>query len=311
MLSDKKKNTEDSYTLDELETEINSLSDNDGKTVTFVNLDSSNRQHIEVYQAAKSWSQNGDKDLIIQAKYPTLHFYIQSSEGYIPGTLDHESPIDLSTLTGNITISASTGSLNISDGRQLVDMSKYMKNNPSAVVDHRFTNTTKEYFKSVKPTSLNNAFYYIYIDPSEFTYLNLLDTSECTDFSHFVWFFPDETSSILNLSALNTKNGINFNECILPHNESGRYDYIIDISSWDTSKATNLTNFLTSEVMNGTLTLKGIIDMSSATNYTLLVNNVVAKYISEPIKLKNVPSDFDYKKAGFVSEDQFQILSHR
>ena len=319
MLSDKKKNAEASYTLDELETEINSLSGPEGKTVTFRNLDSTGKQHIEVIQPQLSWSQNNGNDLSITSKYPTINFWVSSSEGYVPGTLDHESPLDLSTISDDMVITASTGYMQ-SGEKQLVDMSNWYNNNKDTAFDSdgNFTNATLDYFKSVKPTSLNHAFTLYRNLNKNILNLNLLDTSECTNFNTFLYAYSDadqdKSSIIVNLSSLNTSNVTNFNYC-LNFSSFSFGSLVIDISSWDTSKGENFKNFLYFFTSRGnTLTVKGIIDLSGDKttydgSFNKFTNNTTS--LTEPIKFKNVPSDFDWQKMGFTSDDQFQILSYR
>lgn len=313
MLSDKKKNaTSETYTLDELETEINSLSGPEGKTVTFRNLDSSGGQHIEVVQPSQSWSQDGSTDLSITAKFPTINFWVQGHARYVPGELDVQSPLDLSTVTEDTIITASTGYTQpTGEDKELVDMSYWCKNNRDMIQNGYFTDATKEYFKTVKPTSLKYFFGGNNIMINNLEVLNILDTSACTDFSR-VFYLSFTTRGIVNLSGLNTSNCTNFNYCLYYLGFNNAKNGIIDITSWDTSKGTSFISFLMCPNLE-CLTFKGIIDLSSASTYTNLIaiGDTTIHSLFEPIKLKNVPLDFNYKKAGFTSEDQFQILSHR
>ena len=329
MLSGKKKNAAGkTYTLDELETEINSLSGPEGKTVTFRNLDSTGKQHIEVFQPSLSWSQNNGNDLSITSKYPTINFWVSSSEGYVPGTLDHESPLDLSTIQDDMVITASTGYMQ-SGEKQLVDMSNWNDNNEDTAFDseHNFTNATLEYFKSIKPTSLNNAFKFNYVNSiKSIGYLNLLDTSECVSFNHFLYInFLDITSQntifIHNLSGLNTSKVTDFRSCFRIEYDT-KIEAIIDISGWDTSKGENFQNFISiNNKMIKSIEIKGIIDLvSDKTSYNYSSGNYfigngffdgAGDLLASPIKFKNVPSDFNWQAMGFTSEDQFQILSYR
>ena len=308
------------YTLDELETEINSLFSSIGHSITFRNLDSTGKQHIQVSQSGKVYSQTNNEDIVIPATFPTLNFWIQSSAGYIPGSLSQNSPIDMSTLEENIIITASTGYAN-SGEKQLVDMSDYTRNNEDCMDSkYNFTDATLSYFKSVKPTSLNRAFD-TSVAPSSLIHLNLLDVSECTDFSNnTIWFYPEKNYPILNLSSWDTSKGKTFNDCITIFGDLGNknreFDAIIDISSWNTSNATDLSNMIAFSYIDGinTISIYATIDMNSCTDYHNMIrigsgNN--DRVSGPPIKLKNVPSDFNYTRAGFTSEDQFQILSHR
>lgn len=315
-----KKNTEASYTLDELETEINSLSGSVGHSVTFRNLDSTGKQHIQVSQSGRVYSQTNNEDIVIPATFPTLNFWIQSSAGYMPGSLSQTSPIDMSTLEENIIITASTGYTN-SGEKQLVDMSDYIRNNEDCMDSkYNFTDATLSYFKSVKPTSLKRAFDDS-VAPSSLIHLNLLDVSECTDFSNnMIWFYPEKDYSVLNLSSWDTSKGKTFEYCITIYGDLGNknreFDAIIDISSWDTSNATNLHNLIVFGYIDGinTISIYATIDMKSCTDYRNMIyigSENTDRVSGPPIKLKNVPSDFNYQTAGFTSEDQFQILSHR
>lgn len=320
MLSDKKKNaTSETYTLDELETEINSLSGPEGKTVTFRNLDSTGKQHIEVFQPSLSWSQDNGNDLSITSKYPTINFWVSSSEGYVPGTLDHESPLDLSTISDDMIITASTGYIQ-SGEKQLVDMSNwYSTNKDTAFDDYNLTNATLEYFKSVKPTSLKKAFTFYRNLNKNILNLNLLDTSECVNFNTFLYVYSDigqdNSSIIVNLSGLNTSNATDFGWC-LNFSSFSFGSLVIDISSWNTEKGENFNHFLYFFSSGGNdLTVKGIIDLSSdKTTYGGYFDKFIygnGALLTEPIKFKNAPSDFNWQNMGFTSEDQFQILSYR
>ena len=216
-------------------------------------------------------------------------------------------------------ITASTGYMQ-SGEKQLVDMSNwYSKNKDTAFNDYNLTNATLEYFKSVKPTSLKKAFEFRRNLNKNILSLNLLDTSECVNFNTFLYVYSDlgqdNSSIIVNLSSLNTSNVTNFEYC-LSFSSFSFGSLVIDISSWNTEKGENFSNFLYFFTCGGNdLTVKGIIDLSSDKttydgNFYKFINGNRTQ-LTEPIKLKNVPSDFNWKKAGFTSEDQFQILSYR
>ena len=226
-----KKNESTQYTLEEMKSEIDSLSSLQGKTVKFVNLDESGSQSIVAYRyytAQNDYRESGSTLEITEDPEQYLAFYLSSNHtNYILGSLDTTSPIKFSEIEDGITITASPGYLYTSEDRQLVDMSNYHNNNNIYNDDRSaFSNTAIEYFKSVKPTSLNNAFAYVYLDDSSGLYF--LDTSECTDFREA---FNNFECPILNLSTFDVSKGESFFECFT---FAGIYDVptVIDISNW-------------------------------------------------------------------------------
>lgn len=215
-----------------MKSEIDSLSSLQGKTVKFVNLDESGSQSIVAYRyytAQNDYRESGSTLEITEDPEQYLAFYLSSNHtNYILGSLDTTSPIKFSEIEDGITITASPGYLYTSEDRQLVDMSNYHNNNNIYNDDRSaFSNTAIEYFKSVKPTSLNNAFAYVYLDDSSGLYF--LDTSECTDFREA---FSSFECPILNLSTFDVSKGESFFECFTL---AGIYDdvpTVIDISNW-------------------------------------------------------------------------------
>lgn len=322
MLSDKKKNTEASYTLDELETEINSLSGPEGKTVTFRNL-GNNSQKIVVYQPSQTFTEIPGQEFTITAKYPKIVAHIRSSIGYYPGELDGGPEIDLSTLDSDVIITASSGYSTVNPNRQIVDMTDWYSNNNSCISNGYFTESTKDFFKSTKPSSFKKAFEYMNGDTIyDYTPLNLLDMSNCTSLNTGIEFNCVNTS-ILNLSSWDTSNVTDFYGAIsIFAGWSGKIasDIVtIDINGWDFSKATNIEFMINYAVVNNInaiseIFIDGIIDFINNPSYRNMLGTspaYVCNKIKSPIKLKNVPSDFNYQTAGFTSEDQFQILSYR
>ena len=244
---------------------------------------------------------------------------MSSHAGYVPGELDHTSPLDLSTLEGDVTITAQAGYINPTEGRQLVDMSNWCENNPDMIVGRRFTEAAKEYFKTVKPTTLNG-----FINAGkalvDATPINLLDTSECTSFNGAFLIRSEsinEKKNInINLTGLITSNVTDMTNAFGYSSENGLDNAFIDISGWDTSKVKKINNIFFLIYQAKSVLIKGIIDLSSVVPgvnaYNLFSNyNQTSSVFVEPIKLKNVPSDIDWQNMGFTSEDQFQILSYR
>ena len=224
-----KKNESTQYTLEEMKSEIDSLSSLQGKTVKFVNLDESGSQSIVAYRyytVKNDYRESGSTLEITEDPEQYLAFYLSSNHtNYILGSLDTTSPIKFSEIEDGITITASPGYLYASGDRQLVDMSNYCGNNNFYNDDRSaFSNTAIEYFKSVKPTSLNKAFIDVHLDYSSGLYF--LDTSECTDFGEA---FSSFNSPILNLSTFDVSKGESFYKCF---SYAGDNDVVIDISNW-------------------------------------------------------------------------------
>ena len=76
----------------------------------------------------------------------------------------------------------------------------------------------------------------------------------------------------------------------------------LDISNWDTSKVTNMNSMFYN--CGALLTIKGIIDMKSCTEYKYMFKGC---YIRTVVKIKNPPADFE-TKCG-LRKDQYEIVS--
>lgn len=226
-----KKNESTQYTLEEMKSEIDSLSSLQGKTVKFVNLDESGSQSIVAYRyytAQNDYRESGSTLEITEDPEQYLAFYLSSNHtNYILGSLDTTSPIKFSEIEGGITITASPGYLHTSGDRQLVDMSEYYQNNNLYNDDgSAFSNTAIEYFKSVKPTSLYYAFQDTILNDSSGLYF--LDTSECTNFESTFAYFD---CPILNLSTFDVSKGESFFGCFMSAGDDD-VPAVIDISNW-------------------------------------------------------------------------------
>lgn len=245
-----KKNESTQYTLDEMKSAVDSLSSPQGKTIIFRNLDESGGQKFIVTKTlADSELEGSSQDLVVDPPDIKYNFYLRCHTGYIPGTIDHETPINYNDLGDGEIITAQPGYLASSTDRQLVDMTDYYTNNKANCLNNQqdfFSNDAVDYFKTIKPTSLNNAFKGLTLNYSENTkkmrdVFLLLDTSECTDFSYAfadlnIKNYQNSTDPmVINLTGLNVSKSINFSYTLSSMNTH----LIVDITGWDTSNCTN------------------------------------------------------------------------
>lgn len=244
-----KKNESTQYTLDEMKSEIDTLSSPQGKTITFRNLDESGGQKFIVTKTlADSELEGSSQDLVVDPPDIKYNFYLRCQSGYYPGNIDHDSPINYNDFVNNEIVTAQPGYVITSDGRQLVDMSNYLTDNPD-MFDNNFhiTEFTKDYFKSVSPTNLTNAFSGRYLPGPTYEYIDyntfmLLDMSHCASLEGSFLNFGSSYSYkqiILNLSGWDIKNVTNINKCF-----GNLYWTELDITGWDTSSVTSANNFL-------------------------------------------------------------------
>ena len=244
MPSDKKKNESSSikYTPQELVDQVKSLTGPSGKSVIFRNLDSSGGQHFEVRltpYGGDSFSQTTDGgDLTIKAQLPVASYWMRAHAGYVPGEFDIKPPLNMNDIEEDTIVTAETGYLQSSlPEKELVDMSNYYSKNKDCISNGRFTDTAKSYFKTIKPTSLSNAFYQANYAIDAYPLL-LLDTSECTTMEYCFYYMFRSTSSklILNLSSWDTINVISMSYMF-----SGCSSLTsLDVSSFNTSNVTNM-----------------------------------------------------------------------
>lgn len=226
ILSDKKKNESTQYTLDEMKSEIDSLSSPQGKTIIFRNLDESGGQKFIVTKTmTDSELEGSSQDLVVDPPNIKYNFYLRCHPGYIPGEIDHVSPVNYNDLEDGHVITAQPGYLASSTERQLVDMTEYLTINFSTATEpvsqysnrYRFTQSAIDYFKTVKPTNLHRGLASNSLFQTDTSVFNLLDTSECT----------------------------NFNSCfagLALYDLSGEYNTYanLNLSNWDMSKATDI-----------------------------------------------------------------------
>ena len=202
------------YTPQEIVDQVKSLTGPSGKSVIFRNLDSSGGQHFEVRltpYGGDSFSQTTDGgDLTIKAQLPVASYWMRAHAGYVPGEFDIKPPLNMNDIEEDTIVTAETGYLQSSlPEKELVDMSNYYSKNKDCISNGRFTDTAKSYFKTIKPTSLSNAFYQANYAIDAYPLL-LLDTSECTTMEYCFYYMFRSTSSklILNLSSWDTINVI-------------------------------------------------------------------------------------------------------
>ena len=230
------------YTPQELVDQVKSLTGPSGKSVIFRNLDSSGGQHFEVRltpYGGDSFSQTTDGgDLTIKAQLPVASYWMRAHAGYVPGEFDIKPPLNMNDIEEDTIVTAETGYLQSSlPEKELVDMSNYYSKNKDCISNGRFTDTAKSYFKTIKPTSLSNAFYQANYAIDAYPLL-LLDTSECTTMEYCFYYMFRSTSSklILNLSSWDTINVISMSYMF-----SGCSSLTsLDVSSFNTSNVTNM-----------------------------------------------------------------------
>ena len=280
-LSDKKKNESTQYTLDEMKSEIDSLSSPQGKTITFRNLDESGGQKFIVTKTmTDSELEGSSQDLIVDPPNIKYNFYLRCHAGYIPGEIDHVSPVNYNDLADREVITAQPGYLASSTERQLVDMTEYLTTNFSTATEpvsqysnrYRFTQSTIDYFKTVKPTNLHRGLASNSLFQTDTSVFNLLDTSECTNFSGCfagltLYDLSGEYNTYANLNLSNwdmskaTDIGFMFNN----------FDCnILDISNWDISSVIEVGSLFYSAKINTIIGLDKL-DVSKLTSLSTML----------------------------------------
>ena len=246
--SDKKKNESSSttYTPQELVEEVQNLTGPEGKSVIFRNLDSSGGQHFEVRltpYGGNEFSQTTDGgDLTIKAQLPVANYWMRSHAGYVPGELDVLPPLNMNNIKEDYVVTAKTGYFQSSlPDKQSVDMSNYYDNNLDCINSstHYFIDTAKEYFKTIKPTSMYQAFQECIYSEDNYPFL-LIDTSECTTMERCFYnshLGANSTADkVLNLSSWDTTKvstmSYMFNKCTSLTT--------LDVSSFNTSNVSNM-----------------------------------------------------------------------
>ena len=294
--SDKKKNESTQYTLDEMKSEIDSLSSPQGKTIIFRNLDESGNQSFVVQRVYKTdsgyrFTENSD---VQEDPQQYLYFFLSSNHvNYIPGTIDTPSPIKFSDIEDGLVITAQPGYLYTTEERQLVDMTEYYMNNSNVTIydkttdNYRFSDTAIEYFKSVKPTSLQNAFGAITLDDGSGFWF--LDTSECTNFNTT---FENMSSSsdkdfYINLSMLDVSNGEDFSSCFSFIGQIDEdYGAILDISNWK-FKENAILNEMFYRALLSHLIMNNV-DVSKISNFDRIFYNLTdGRRVIEILDLKD------------------------
>ena len=245
IIRQKKNTVGETYTPQEIVQEVRNLSGPSGKSVIFRNLDSSGGQHFEVRltpYGGNEFSQTTDGgDLTIKAQLPVANYWMRSHAGYVPGELDVLPPLNMNDIKEDYVVTAKTGYFQSSlPDKQSVDMSNYYDNNRDCINSstHYFTDTAKEYFKTIKPTSMYRAFYQANFVRDTYPLL-LIDTSDCTSMEEcFYYMFKSNGTEILNLTSWDTSNVIDmssmFSGCSLLTS--------LDLSSFNTSSVTDMSN---------------------------------------------------------------------
>ena len=227
--------------------EIDTLSSPQGKTVIFRNLDESGQRFVIKKTLANSDILGEGQDTIVSPPDITYEFYMRALTSYSVGEIDHSSPLKYSDLSDGEVITAQPGFVITSEGRQLVDMSNYLANNPDMYdKNSNITDAVKDYFKSVSATNLASAFANKRFSGREYkqdrnTFL-LLDTSQCTSLHNCFKDFGGygiSSESALNLTGWNVSKVTDISSCF----ESLNW-VELDITGWDTSGVTNASKFL-------------------------------------------------------------------
>lgn len=228
--------------------EIDTLSSPQGKTVIFRNLDESGQRFVIKKTLANSDILGEGQDTIVSPPDITYEFYMRALTSYSVGEIDHSSPLKYSDLSDGEVITAQPGFVITSEGRQLVDMSNYLANNPDMYdKNSNITDAVKDYFKSVSATNLASAFANKrFSSGREYkqdrnTFL-LLDTSQCTSLHNCFKNFGGHgisSESALNLTGWNVSKVTDISSCFESLNRVE-----LDITGWDTSSVTNASNFL-------------------------------------------------------------------
>ena len=240
----KNESSSTTYTPQELVEEVQNLTGPEGKSVIFRNLDSSGGQHFEVRltpYGGDEFSQTTDGgDLTIKAQLPVANYWMRSYAGYVPGELDVLPPLNMNDIKEDYVVTAKTGYFQSSlPDKQSVDMSYYYSNNKDCINSstHYFTDIAKEYFKTIKPTSMYRAFYQANFVNDAYPLL-LIDTSDCTSMEAcFYYMFKYNGTEILNLTSWDTSSVRNM-YCMFQGCSSLTS---LDVSSFDTSNVTNMS----------------------------------------------------------------------
>ena len=240
-----KKNEEGkTYTPQEIVQEVRNLSGPSGKSVIFRNLDSSGGQHFEVRltpHGGDTFSQDGYGDMKVQAQFPEATFWVRSHSGYVPGEIDTKSPLNMNEIEEDYVITAQVGYQQPGNG-ELVDLSNYYSNNSGDCIsssNYYFTDNAKAYLRSIRPTSMYKAFYDCKECNDNYPFL-LIDTSECTTMERCFYSADlgrSSTDKVLNLSSWDTAKVTNMTYMF----ESCDSLTTLDLSSFDTSNVNNMT----------------------------------------------------------------------
>ena len=242
----KNESSSTTYTPQELVEEVQNLTGPEGKSVIFRNLDSSGGQHFEVRltpYGGNEFSQTTDGgDLTIKAQLPVANYWMRSHAGYVPGELDVLPPLNMNDIKEDYVVTAKTGYFQSSlPDKQSVDMSNYYSNNKDCINSstHYFTDIAKEYFKTIKPTSMYQAFQECIYSKDNYPFL-LIDTSECTTMeSCFYNSYLGANSTadkVLNLSSWDTTKVNTMHSMFYGCNSLTT----LDLSSFNTSNATDM-----------------------------------------------------------------------
>lgn len=131
--------------------------------------------------------------------------------------------------------------------------------------------------------------------------------------------FIENIIRISSCSFSNVKISIkNTEKEIIPINSSSsNFNFIVndslDISELDFSLTYDFSEIFYKLTSTNKISIIGIIDMincSKTTSYKCYYENMVnGNNLKTPLKLKNIPDDFDYKIAGFSDETQFEIIN--
>ena len=296
-----------------MKSEIDSLSSPQGKTITFRNLDESGSQSFIItrnYNAENTYTQSTGEISIQEDPEQYIHFHLSSNHvNYIPGEIDTESPIKFSDIEDGTIITAQPGYLFTTEERQLVDMSEYVRNNPSAINDNAtaFSDTAIEYFKTVKPTSLQDAFNHHVNDPSG---LYFLDTSECTNFDNAFSINSTNytTNFILNLSMLDVSKGETFNDCFFnTGNINNESISVIDISNWKFKENADIESLF--DRTNVSNLIMNNVDVSKITSFYCVFNNIGDNHVLEILDLKDWHNNIVENMRMFVYYGNVKIIN--
>lgn len=322
--------------------EINTNSDADTVSIKFNNA-SPDSQQINVDILPYSYTVK-DNTYIIN-KHPKVSFYTSTACGYLPGKFDTSSPYTFTDDTEKV-INLSETTLQTNDG-ELVDLTNWRTNtvnagnlDPYDSKNYCFTDAAITYLSKVRPTSLNNwlnakskSISFDFTANNAYTLdLTFLNVSECTNFDYMIKYIislipKTKETLILDLSNWNTQKAESMSNFICFDGNRSAYQnsgskLLINCDNVDTSNAKNLNKFLYISgypMANGNYIesweYKGVIDMSSCTNYREMIyiasyKEETLKKLATPIKIKNPPSSTSWwKTAGFTLKEQFEIVT--